>query len=210
MAQIIKIHPDNPQANRLEQIVECLRDGGIIIYPTDTVYGFGCNLYDQRAIERLCRIKSVKPEKMHLSFICADLSDLSLYTKVITTPVFRVMKKALPGAFTFILESSKNVPKIVGEKKKEVGIRVPNHKVPIEIVKLLGNPILTTSVKDDNEDGITEYMTDPELMAEKYEHSVDMVIDSGYGGNIASTVVYCVDDSLEVLREGAGDLSLYL
>jgi tRNA threonylcarbamoyl adenosine modification protein (Sua5/YciO/YrdC/YwlC family) len=206
MAEILEIHPDNPDKRKIQMVVSCLKAGGVIIYPTDTVYGIGCDLYHPKAIERICRIKGVKPDKMHLSFICYDLSDISIYAKALGTPAFRLMKKALPGAYTFILESSSEVPKIFGIKKKQVGIRVPDHNVPRQIVKELGNPILTTSVKD--EDEILEYMTDPSLIAEKYDHLVDMVIDSGYGGNQPSTVIDCTTDEPELIREGAGDISL--
>jgi tRNA threonylcarbamoyl adenosine modification protein (Sua5/YciO/YrdC/YwlC family) len=204
MADVIQIHPDNPDHRKISRVVACLKDGGVIIYPTDTVYGIGCDLYNQKAIERICRIKGVKPDKMHLSFICYDLSDISQYAKHISTPTFRLMKKVLPGAYTFILESSSEVPKILNHKKKQVGIRVPAHQVPRQIVKELGNPILTTSVKD--EDEVLEYMTDPSLINDKYGHLVDIIIDSGYGGNIPSTVISCVDDDFEIIREGAGQI----
>ncbi|GAB4108984.1 MAG: L-threonylcarbamoyladenylate synthase [Thermoflexibacter sp.] len=204
MAELIQIYPDNPDRRKISRVVECLKEGGVIIYPTDTVYGIGCDLYNQKAIERICRIKGVKPDKMHLSFICYDLSDISQYAKHISTPTFRLMKKALPGAYTFILESSSEVPKILNNKKKQVGIRVPDHEVPRQIVKELGNPILTTSVKD--EDEVLEYMTDPSLIYDKYGHWVDIIIDSGYGGNIPSTVISCIDDNFEVIREGAGEI----
>ncbi|MCS7018437.1 MAG: L-threonylcarbamoyladenylate synthase [Cytophagales bacterium] len=209
MAELIQIHPQNPEPHKIRRVVQCLREDGVIVYPTDTVYGIGCDLYSAKAIERICRIKGVKPQKMHLSFICYDLSDISHYVRQIPNPVFRVMKKALPGPFTFILESSSEVPKIVGHKKNQVGIRVPNHPVPRAIVKELGNPILTTSIK--HQDEVIRYMTDPELIHEQYEHLVDMVIDSGYGGNIPSTVVLCNHDgSMEIVREGLGNFELYL
>ncbi|MCU0392484.1 MAG: L-threonylcarbamoyladenylate synthase [Thermoflexibacter sp.] len=208
MAELIQIHPDNPEKRKIQSVVNCLKDGGVIIYPTDTVYGLGCDLYNQKAIERVCRFKGIKPDKMHLSFICYDLSEISRYAKHISTPAFRLMKKALPGAYTFILESSSEVPKILNSKKKQVGIRVPDHEVPRQIVKELGNPILTTSVKDDDE--IIEYMTEPYLIEEKYGHLVDMIVDSGYGGNIPSTVISCLDDDFEIIREGAGDVTILL
>jgi tRNA threonylcarbamoyl adenosine modification protein (Sua5/YciO/YrdC/YwlC family) len=208
MAEYLQIHPDNPEMHKIRRVVECLRDGGVIVYPTDTVYGIGCSLYNQKAIERVCRIKEVKPNKMHLSFICYDLSDISLYARTISTPAFRLMKKALPGPFTFILESSSKVPKMFGLKKNQVGIRVPDHHVPRLIVKELGNPLVTTSIKD--EDEVIQYMTDPSLIDDKYGHLVDMIIDSGYGGNVPSTVVNCTDDDFELIREGAGDLSAYI
>ncbi len=207
-AQYLEIHPQNPELPKIERVVHCLREGGVIIYPTDTVYALGCDLYHPKAIEKLRRIKDIKPNKMNLSFICYDLSDISLYARAISTPVFRVMKKALPGPFTFILESSNNVPKIFGNKKNEVGIRVPDHQVPRFIVKTLGNPIITASLKD--EDPTIEYMTDPSLIYDKFANIVDMVVDSGYGGNMPSTVINTIDDALEVIREGAGDIEPYL
>jgi len=211
MAKIIKIHPDNPQKKSILEVVECLQSGGIIVYPTDTVYGFGCNLFDQKAIERICRIKSIDINKMHLSFICYDLSDISSYVKAIDNSNFRLMRAALPGPFTFILESSREVPKIFGVKKKQVGIRVPNHLIPREIVHELGNPILTTSViNEEDEDGIVEYMTDPSLIAERYDKVVDIVIDGGYGGNQASTVIMCDDNGYEVLRQGLGTIEDFI
>jgi tRNA threonylcarbamoyl adenosine modification protein (Sua5/YciO/YrdC/YwlC family) len=206
MAELLEIHPDNPDKRKIDWVVKCLKNGGVIIYPTDTVYGIGCDLYNAKAIEKICRIKGVKPDKMHLSFICYDLSDISKYTKSISNPAFRLMKKALPGAYTFILESSSEVPKIFNIKKKQVGIRVPDHHVPRQIVKALGNPILTTSVKDDDE--VLEYMTDPSFIDEKYGNLVDIVIDSGYGGNQPSTVIDCTTDDFTVIREGAGSLDI--
>ncbi|MCC5946446.1 MAG: threonylcarbamoyl-AMP synthase [Bernardetiaceae bacterium] len=209
MAELLKIHPDNPPIKHIQRVVECLRDGGVIIYPTDTVYGFGCDLQNPKAIERLCRLRGEDPKKMYLSFICYDLSDISLYAKI-TTPMFKLMKKALPGAFTFIVPSSTKVPKIMGFKKQESGIRVPDHNVPRMIVQELGNPIVTTSVKVERKDGKMEYMIHPELMKEEFEHSVDIVIDSGVGADIPSTVVNCIDEEFNLIRQGAGDFSQYV
>ncbi len=208
MAEYIRIHPDNPPARHIQKVVNCLRKGGVIIYPTDTVYGLGCDLYSKKGIERICRIKGVKPNKMHLSFICHDLSNLSQYAmpSAIGNTTFRMMKKHLPGAYTFILRSNRNVPKIMGTTKKQVGIRVPDHHIPRHIVQELGNPILTTSVKDQYDD-IAEYMTDPSLIYERYEREVDMIIDGGFGGYVASSVIICEDDQFEVVREGAGQVS---
>ncbi len=206
-AEFIKLYEENPEQNKLDQIVEVLRNGGVIIYPTDTVYGMGCDIFNQKAVERVCRIKGINPAKNNLSFICYDLSDISSYVKHLSTPVFKVMKKALPGPFTFILESNSQVPKILNAKKKSVGIRVPDHNIPRAIVKQLGNPIITTSIRD--EDELIEYSTDPSLIYEKFGNLVDIVIDGGYGNNIASTVVDCTQDTFEVLREGKGDIEQY-
>jgi tRNA threonylcarbamoyl adenosine modification protein (Sua5/YciO/YrdC/YwlC family) len=205
-ADYITIHPDNPEEQKIRKVVECIRNGGLVIYPTDTVYGIGCDLYNPKAIEKLCKLKGIKPAKMHLSFICYDLSDLSKYAKHVSTATFRLMKKALPGAYTFILESSGEVPKIFDVKKKQVGIRVPNHLIPRMIVKELGNPILTTSVKDEQSEG--EHLTDPSLIYDQYEKLVDLVIDGGFGGIEPSTVIDCTTDNFEVIREGLGDVSL--
>lgn len=201
---LIKIYPENPNPKSIEQAVEVLRNGGIIIYPTDTIYGLGCDITNQKAIERICRLRNIKPEKAHFSFICSDLSHISDYIKPIDTNVFRVLKKALPGPYTFILNANNNVPKLLSSKKKTVGIRVPDNNIAREIVRLLGNPILSTSIRDD--DDVLEYSTDPELIQEKYHDTVDLVIDGGYGGNIASTVIDCTSGELEVIREGKGSL----
>jgi len=205
---LIKIYPENPNPKAIEQVVEVLRKGGVIIYPTDTVYGLGCDITNHRAIEKICRIRNIKPEKANFSFICYDLSNIADYTKPIDTTCFRVLKKALPGPFTFIFNASHNVPKLLSSNKKTVGIRVPDNAIAREIVKVLGNPIVSASIHDD--DDIIEYSTDPELIHEKYEDLVDLVIDGGYGGNIASTVVDCTSGEFEVLREGKGDLEMYL
>ncbi|SFC32725.1 tRNA threonylcarbamoyl adenosine modification protein, Sua5/YciO/YrdC/YwlC family [Flexibacter flexilis DSM 6793] len=207
-AEFIKIYPENPDMRRIEQVVRCLREGGVIIYPTDTVYGMGCDIHNQRAIERIARIKGIKPEKANFSFICYDLSHLSEYTKGVDTPIFKLMKKALPGPFTFILEANTKVPKLLNNKKKTVGIRIPDHNVPRQIVKELGHPILTTSIRD--EDEVIEYSTDPELIYEKYQHLVDLVIDGGYGNNVASTIVDCSEGEPEIVRQGLGDIEQYL
>ncbi|MEQ8811553.1 MAG: L-threonylcarbamoyladenylate synthase [Imperialibacter sp.] len=207
-AELIRIHPDNPDMRKINQVVEILRNGGVIIYPTDTVYGMGCDIFNQKAIEKILRIKGLKMKNANLSFICYDLSHISEYTRHLSTPVFKVMKKALPGPFTFILEASSRVPKILHANKKTVGIRVPNHNIPREIVNVLGNPIITTSIHD--EDEVVEYSTDPGLIFEKYEDLVDAVIDGGYGNNVPSTIVNCVDDEFEVIREGLGDFNQFL
>jgi len=208
MAELIKLYEQNPEQRKLDQIVETLKDGGVIIYPTDTVYGIGCDIFNHKAVERVCRIKGIDPNKNNLSFICYDLSDISNYVKNLPTHVFKVMKKALPGPFTFILNSNSSVPEMSIAEKKSVGIRVPDHNSPRAIVKELGNPIVTTSIRD--EDEIIEYSTDPSLIYEKFDHLVDIVIDGGYGGNIASTVIDCTQDTFEIVREGKGDIEQYL
>lgn len=204
MAEFIRLYEENPDPRRVRQIVEVLRNGGVIIYPTDTVYGMGCDITNQKAVEKICRIKGINPKKHNFSFVCADLSNISQYTRVITKPVFKMMKKGLPGPFTFILEASSHVPKILHSNKKTVGIRVPNHGIPKAIVEELGQPILSTSIRD--EDEIIEYSTDPELIFEKYQNLVDVVIDGGYGSNMPSTILDCTGDEVVVVREGLGQL----
>lgn len=208
MAEFFRINADNPQERLLNQVVNILRKGGLIIYPTDTVYGVGCDLMNQNALKKLIRFKGLKPNKMNLSFICYDLSDITNYVKHIETPTFRVLKKALPGPFTFIMQASNSVPKLVDSKKKEVGIRVPDHNIPRDLVNLLGNPIVTTSLKMD--DDIQEYPTDPELIYEEYGHLVDAVIDGGYGNIHLSTVINVVGGDFEVVRQGLGEIEDYL
>ncbi|MFD2245918.1 L-threonylcarbamoyladenylate synthase [Pontibacter ruber] len=205
-AIFMKIHPDNPQENKIREAAEILRKGGVIIYPTDTIYGLGCDIHNARAIERVCQIKGVKPDKVNLSFICSDLTHISDYARI-DTPTYKVMKKALPGPFTFVLDATSNAPKYATAKKKTVGIRVPDNKIALALVAELGNPIISTSVRD--EDEVVEYSTDPELIYEKYRNLVDLVIDGGYGNNVASTVVDA-SNNFEVLREGAGDIEQYL
>jgi tRNA threonylcarbamoyl adenosine modification protein (Sua5/YciO/YrdC/YwlC family) len=203
-AKFLKINPDNPQSNKINEVVDVVRKGGIIIYPTDTVYGLGCDIHNVKAVERVCRLKNLNPQKINLSFICYDLSHISEYTKNLPTPIFKVMKKALPGPFTFILPSSNKVPKILNTKKNTVGIRIPDNNIPREIVKELGNPIITTSIKD--EDEIIEYSTDPELIYEKYYKVVDLIIDGGPGNIIPSTILDCTSEEIEVVREGMGKI----
>ncbi|GAB3903306.1 L-threonylcarbamoyladenylate synthase [Mucilaginibacter boryungensis] len=205
---LIKIYPENPNEKTIQQVVDVLRKGGIIIYPTDTVYGLGCDITNHRAIEAIAKLRRIKPEKANFSFICYDLSHISDYIKPIDNATYRVLKKALPGPFTFIFNASGNVPKLLSSNKKTVGIRVPDNTIARCIVKELGNPILSTSIKD--EDEIIEYSTDPELIYEKYQDQVDIVIDGGYGGNIASTIVDCTNGDFEILREGKGDLEQFL
>jgi tRNA threonylcarbamoyl adenosine modification protein (Sua5/YciO/YrdC/YwlC family) len=204
MAEFIRLYEENPDPRKVRHIAEVLKNGGVIIYPTDTVYGMGCDITNQRAVEKICRIKGINPKKHNFSFVCADLSNIAQYTRVITKPVFKMMKKGLPGPFTFILEASSMVPKILHSNKKTVGIRVPDHSIPKAIVEELGQPILSTSIRD--EDDVIEYSTDPELIFEKYQHLVDLVIDGGYGQNVASTILDCTGDDVVVVREGLGQL----
>ena len=205
---LIKIYPENPNEKAIQQVVDVLKKGGLIIYPTDTVYGLGCDITNQKAIERVAQIRGIKPEKANFSFICYDLSHISDYIKPIDNETFRVIKKALPGAFTFIFNASKKVPKLLSSNKKTVGIRVPDNDIARNIVKMLGNPIISTSIRD--EDEIKEYSTDPELIYEKFKDLVDIVIDGGYGDNEPSTVIDCTTGEFDVVREGKGDLSLVI
>lgn len=200
----IKIYPENPNPKEVDKVIQALQDGGLVIYPTDTVYAIGCDALNVRAVEKICRIKGIDPRKSNLSIICYDLSNLSEYAKV-SNMSFKIMKKNLPGPFTFILPTSSELPKIY-KNRKEVGIRVPDNNVIREIVKQLGNPILTTSIRD--EDEVVEYSTDPELIYEKYENIVDIVIDGGYGGIEPSTIVDCTNEEFEIIRQGKGELSL--
>ncbi len=202
-AELISIHPQNPEPRKIYRVVEVLQKGGIVVYPTDTIYGIGCDLLNRRAVERLCQIMDIKPLKLNLSFICNDLSHISEFVKRIDTPVFKILKKKLPGPYTFIFESNTQVPKILGVNKKTVGIRVPNHQIPLMIVKLLGNPLITSSIKDD--DQIKEYTTDPEEIFEDFKHQVDLVIDGGVGGNVPSTIVDFTGDQPQLIRQGLGD-----
>lgn len=201
---LVKIYPENPNQKEIDKVVKVLQDGGLVIYPTDTVYAIGCDALNVRAVEKICQMKGVNPQKSNLSIICYDLSNLSEYAKV-NNAAFKLMKKHLPGPFTFILPTSSQLPKIY-KNRKEVGIRVPDNTIIRTLVKALGNPILTMSVHD--EDELIEYSTDPELIYEKYENRVDIVIDGGYGGTEASTVVDCTTDDFEIVRQGKGELYL--
>jgi len=207
-AEFIRLYEENPEDKKIDQIVEVLRNGGVIIYPTDTIYGMGCDIFNQKAVQRVAQLKGVKPEKANFSIICSDLSNISEYVRNLGTPVYKVMKKALPGPFTFILNASSKVPKILNTKKKTIGIRVPDHVIPRLIVERLGNPIITTSIRD--EDEVIEYSTDPELIYEKFKNQVDIVIHGDYGKNVASTIVDCSGDEIEVIREGLGNIDDYL
>lgn len=201
MAKILKIYPDNPQENLINEVVKTLNNGGLIIYPSDTIYALGCNIFDIKAMEKLAQIKKMKLEKAQFSIICNDLSHLSDFTRPIDTSVFRFLKSHLPGPFTFILDANKSVPQAY-KGHKTIGIRVPDHSIPQLIVEKLGHPIASTSIRD--EDEVIEYSTDPELIAEKYDHLVDIVIDSGYGDNVASTIVDLTSGEPEVIRQGKG------
>ena len=205
-AQYLKTHPENPEQRKIDNVVNVLRNGGIIIYPTDTIYGIGCDLFNKKALSKLVQILGVKSKHLNLSFICSDISEVSEYAKQLPNDVFKVMKKALPGPYTFILPSSSKVPKLLDVNKKTVGIRVPNNLITTHIVETLGNPIITASIRD--EDEVVEYTTDPELIYERYSNKVDIVIDGGFGKNTASTILDCTGDEIEVVREGAGDLSV--
>jgi len=201
---LLKIYPQNPNERQLKTVTDCLDDSGVIIYPTDTVYGLACNIYKPKAIERIARIKGIPMEKANFSFICYDLSNIAEYTKPIPNNIYRLMRKAMPGPFTFILEANNNVPKIFHSKKRTIGIRVPDNSIARELVRLLGNPIMSTSIHD--EDTIVEYTTDPELIHENFYKLVDIVIDGGFGGNEASTVVDCTSGEAVLVRQGLGVL----
>jgi tRNA threonylcarbamoyl adenosine modification protein (Sua5/YciO/YrdC/YwlC family) len=198
---LIQIHPDDPQPRLIKQVAECLKDGGVIIYPTDTIYGLGCDIMQHKAVERICKIKNIDPQKAQLSFICRDLSHLSDYTKSIDTPLYRMLKNYLPGPYTFILPASKQVPKILQSKKSTVGLRIPDNNICRHILDALGNPILSASLPGD----IVEEFTDPDVMQEKFGHKVDFVIDGGSGGMMGSTVVDCTTDNWEIIRQGLGE-----
>lgn len=205
MADFIKVYEDNPNPKEIKKIVEILSKGGVIIYPTDTVYGLGCDITHTKALEKIARIKGVKLEKSNFSFICNDLSHLSDFVKQIDTPTYKLLKRALPGPYTFILPGSNSLPRVF-KKKKTVGIRIPDNNIARTIVKSLGNPIISTSIYD--EDDVLEYTTDPELIFEKWQHLVDGVVDGGYGGNQASTVINLTGTEPEVVRKGKGSLSI--
>lgn len=198
---LIHVHPDNPQPRAIRTIVDTLREGGIIIYPTDTIYGIGCDIFHPKAIERICQIKQVVPQKAQLSFICYDLSDLSQYTKSISTPLYRMLKSHLPGPYTFILPASKEVPKILKSRKDTIGLRVPDNNIARTIVKELGHPILSASLPGE----MVEEYTDPELMFENFGKLVDIIVDGGIGGWIPSTILDCTQEPPTLIRQGAGE-----
>jgi tRNA threonylcarbamoyl adenosine modification protein (Sua5/YciO/YrdC/YwlC family) len=206
MSEFIKIYPENPNPKEIKKVIQVLKKGGLIIYPTDTVYGLGCDITNTKALEKIARIKGIKLDKANWSFICADLSNLSDYVRQIDTPTFKILKRALPGPYTFILPGNNNLPKEF-KKKKTVGIRVPANSITKAIVEALGNPIVSTSIHD--EDELLEYTTDPELIFEKWQNLVDLVIDGGYGDNIASTVIDLSEGEPIVIREGKGSIDIF-
>ena len=205
MAKFIKIYKENPNPKEIDKVVEVLRQGGLIIYPTDTIYGLGCDITNTKALEKIARIKNIKLVNANFSFVCNDLSKLSDYVKQIDTPTYKILRRALPGPYTFILPGNNNLPKAF-KNKKTVGIRVPDNPIIREIVQSLGNPIVSTSIRD--EDDVIEYTTDPELIYEKWKDKVDVVIDGGYGGNQPSTVIDLSKDEIEIIREGKGSLEI--
>ncbi|UTA66158.1 MULTISPECIES: L-threonylcarbamoyladenylate synthase [Emticicia] len=202
-AEIIEIFPDNPDMRKIRQVVDALKEGAIVIYPTDTVYAMGCDIFNTRAVERLCKIKGIKPQQNNFSIVCHDLSNIATYARVSNT-AFRLMKRAFPGPFTFILPATGDLPKIMQTKRKTIGVRVPDHEIPQKIIEMLGNPIITTSVKDDIDD-IIEYPNEIEVIYDQNKEKADIIIDGGWCGIEASTVVLAIDDDFEVIREGLGD-----
>jgi tRNA threonylcarbamoyl adenosine modification protein (Sua5/YciO/YrdC/YwlC family) len=201
---LVKIYDKNPNGQLIRQTAQVLADGGVVIFPTDTIYAIGCNIYSPRALERIARIKGLNPKNANFSFLFYDLSHLSEYTRPISNEVYKMMKRTLPGPYTYILNANSNVPKILGIKKKTVGIRIPDNPVLLEILKELGKPIMSTSVHDDDE--VLEYTTDPELIHERYKDLVDLVIDGGYGDITPSTIIDCTGDEIVVVREGKGEI----
>ncbi len=200
----LRINADNIEWPKIRQIAEELEKGGILIYPTDTVYGLGCDIQNQKAVERICKLRGLDPKTANLSFICDNIGQIANYTKPISNELFKILKKNLPGPFTFILPANNSVPKLFKNKKKTVGVRIPDHPIPLAIVEALGRPILTTSLRSDDE--ILEYFSDPADIYEDYKHQVDVFVNSGFGGNMASTVVDCTGGELVVIREGMGEL----
>ena len=206
MADFIKIYKDKPSEAAIKKVVDVLKSGGLVIYPTDTVYGLGCDITNSKALERIAKIKGIKLEKANFSFVCSDLSNLSDYVKQIDTSTFKILKRALPGPYTFILPGNNDLPSAF-RKKKTVGIRVPDNTIALDIVRMLGNPIVSTSIHDDDE--VLEYSTDPELIFEKWQHLVDLVIDGGYGDNVGSTIIDLSGYEPVVIREGKGDPGIF-
>ena len=206
MSEFLKIYEDKPNEAAIKKVVDVLRNGGLVIYPTDTVYGLGCDITNTKALERIAKIKGIKLEKANFSFVCSDLSNISDYVKQIDTATFKILKRALPGPYTFILPGNNDLPREF-RKKKTVGIRVPDNNIALEIVKMLGNPIVSTSIHD--EDAVLEYSTDPELIFEKWQNLVDLVIDGGYGDNVGSTIIDLSGYEPVVVREGKGDVDIF-
>jgi tRNA threonylcarbamoyl adenosine modification protein (Sua5/YciO/YrdC/YwlC family) len=206
MAEFIKIYEDKPSEAAIKKVVDVLKSGGLVIYPTDTVYGLGCDITNNKALERIAKIKGIKLEKANFSFVCSDLSNLSDYVKQIDTSTFKILKRALPGPYTFILPGNNDLPSAF-RKKKTVGIRVPDNTIALDIVRMLGNPIVSTSIHDDDE--VLEYSTDPELIFEKWQYLVDIVIDGGYGDNVGSTIIDLSGYEPVVIREGKGDPDIF-
>ncbi len=198
---LLQIHPKDPQERLIKQVAESLKNGGIIVYPTDTIYGLGCDIYQTKAIEQICRIKQIDPKKAQLSFVCSNLSHLSDFARQISNSTYRMLKEHLPGPYTFILPASKQVPKILQSKKDTIGLRIPNNKIALALVEELGHPILSTTLPGE----FVEDYTDPEIIYEKYQNLVDYVVDGGAGGSVPSTIVNCVNDSYELIRQGAGE-----
>ena len=201
---LLEIHPENPDARKIQQAVKILEKGGIIIYPTDTVYGIGCDIFNQKAVDKICKLRGLNPVKARLSFICKDIGQIAEYAKQIDNEAFRLIKKNTPGPFTFVLNSNNDVPKMFKNKKRTIGVRIPDNNIVLELVEALGRPILTTSLKNDDE--ILEYFTDPIDIDEDFKNQVDLVIDGGIGKNVASTIVDCTKGEFEILREGAEEL----
>lgn len=203
---VIEFDPERPNTHKLKDVVDALRKGAVIIFPTDSVYALGCDLYNNKAIEKICQLKGIKSNKSQFSFICSDLSNVSEYSRQLDNRVFKMMKRSLPGPYTYIVEANSKVPKIIQAKKKTVGVRIPNHPVPQFLVEALGNPIIATSIKSDDE--VREYLTDPYDIVEKHGNQVDYIIDSGFSNNEGSSVIDCSKGDIEVVREGLGDISI--
>ena len=202
---LINIHPENPEPRKINQVIEILKNDGVIIYPTDTIYGLGCDIHSHKAMERICAIKKINPEKANLTFVCADLSNITDYSRPFSTTIYKIMKRCLPGPYTFILNANNNLPKLLRNKKKTVGIRVPNSPIVFSLVNGLGAPLLSTSIKNlDEEDDIIEYPTDPYEIHDQYENLVDLIIDGGFGRNIPSTIIDCTGDEIILQRAGLG------
>ena len=206
MSILLEVHPDYPDLHSISSIVECLRNGGVIVYPTDTVYAFGCDIYNHKALERVCRIKGIKMSKAQFSFICSSLSHLSDFSRNVSTPVYKLMRKCMPGPYTFILQATSTVPKLFKSKKKTVGIRVPDNLIAMAVLEELGNPLLSTSIHRDED--LTSYPTDPAVIFEYYKHVTDMTIDGGFGHNEESTVIDCTGEEPEIIREGRGTIEM--